>query len=87
MQYPSFLPVNYTVKFLSVRLCQGGRGKILQNGIAEQPFSISEVTVRTWTTPDDQPNHRAKRLQANSVHKEYKNSLRKEGTEKTILEN
>ena len=62
MQYPSFLPVNYTVKFLSVRLGQRGRGRILQYGIAEQPLSISEVTARTWTTPIDQPNRRAKRF-------------------------
>ena len=63
MQYPSFLPVTCTVKNLkSATKLGGGEEEFCNHGFAELPLSISEVTVRTWTTPDDQPNLRAKRF-------------------------
>ena len=65
MQYPSILPVNGTVKNLKRATRLGGAGgeeEFCNYGIAEQPLSISKVPVRTWTTPDDQPDHMAKRF-------------------------
>ena len=65
MQYSSFLPVIDTVKILkrATRLRgAGGEEEFCNYGIAEQPLGISQVTVRTWTTPDDQPDHMAKRF-------------------------
>ena len=58
-----FLPVNYTVKNLKRATRLGGEEEEFCNyGITEQPLSSSEVTLRNWTTPDDQPNRGAKRF-------------------------
>ena len=90
MQYPSFLPVNGTVKNLkrATRLGGGGERKnFATTALLNSPLVFQKLQFVLGQHPMINQTIGKNVFQANSVHKEYKNSLRKEGTEKTTLEN
>ena len=65
----------------------GGEEKFCKTALLNSPLVFQKLQFVLVQHPMTFQTVGQNVFQANSVHKEYKNSLRKEGTEKTTLEN
>ena len=75
-------------KILRVRLSWGGGGKnFATTALLNCPLVFQKLQFVLGQHPMINQTLEQNVFRANSVHKEYKNILRKEGTEKTTLEN